>query len=61
MYVGVEQKEEEEREEKALEERQRGNLLNDKSHIFKRNYKKTNTEMKRRTEKKTVENAHKFR
>lgn len=38
MYVGVE--EEKEREEKALEERQRGNLLNDKSHIFKRNYKK---------------------
>lgn len=60
MYVGVEQKEKEERDEKALEERQRGNLLNDKSHIFKRNYKK-NTKMKRRTEKKTVENAHKFR
>lgn len=40
MYVGVEQKEKEEREEKALEERQRGNLLYDKSHIFKRNYKK---------------------
>lgn len=38
--VGVEQKEKKEREEKALEERQRGNLLNDKSHIFKRNYKK---------------------
>lgn len=60
MYVGVEQKEKEEREERALEERQRGNLLNDKSHIFKKITKK-NTKMKRRTEKKTVENAHKFR